>query len=72
MSSFEHTEIEYFRDSNDEVTPLLSKKFLLKQKKHKPYLHDVLRFNAINYNTDESRKRANTLALQTHTFSTLV
>ena len=39
MSSFGHTEIEYFGDSNDEVRPLFPKKVqdvLLKQKRHEP------------------------------------
>ena len=37
ISSFGHTEIEYFGDSNDEVRPLLSKEVqqvLLIQKRH--------------------------------------
>ena len=39
LSSFGHTEIEYFGDSNDGVRPLLSKEvreFLLKQKGTNP------------------------------------
>ena len=39
LSSFGHTEIEYFADSHDEVRPLLSKEVrevLLIQKRHKP------------------------------------
>ena len=37
MSSFGHTEVDFFAESNDKVTPLLSKKVievLLKQKRH--------------------------------------
>ena len=33
MSSFGHTEIDYFSDTNCDVRPLLSKEVRLKQKK---------------------------------------
>ena len=36
MSSFGHTEIEYFWDNNSEERPLSSKEVALKQNMHKP------------------------------------
>ena len=38
MSSFGHTEIEYFGDNNDEVRPLLSKRVKTKKGKNPKYM----------------------------------
>ena len=75
MSSFRHTEIEYFRDNHDEERPLLSKEVrevLLRQKMHEPYVHDARWFYAVSYNMDNWRKPAHTLSHKTHEFFTIV
>ena len=58
MSFFVYIDIEYFQKTNDEVRSLSSKEVLQKQNKHELQLHDVQRFNAVNYIRDEWRRHA--------------